>query len=119
MPSYLIPTLTYSGYILMALAVLLSLAASFESRVGLNSFCVISFLLMVRLVALVIEINYSSLVLAENLTKTCAVDLLPHLNQTYYLESLDCGLKYTHTAQDLLRLSCSSKAEMTLVWENV
>ena len=35
MPGYLTPTLMYSGYIVLALAVLLSLAASFESRVGL------------------------------------------------------------------------------------
>lgn len=90
MPKYFIATLEYSGYTLLALAILLSLAASFESRIGLNGFCIVSFILLLRLIALVIEINYSSLILAEELTQSCATDLLPLLNETYFNDYLDC-----------------------------
>lgn len=73
-----------------------------------------------RLMALVLEINYSSLILSEHLTATCAKDLLPVFHQDYYPENLDCFSKYleksAETAGGLKTLTCPKK-EMTLVWE--
>lgn len=95
MPNYLPNTLIYSGYILLFLSVLLSIAASFESRYALMVYCVISSVLLLRLVCLVLEINYSSLIMKEEIIKTCEVDLIPILDRDFISIRLDCGQKYT------------------------
>ena len=95
MPNYFPSTLTYCSYFLLFLACLLSVSASWESRYSLIIFCVLAVILLIRFIALVVEINYSSLVLSEEIAQSCSIDILPTLNQDLFKQRLDCSKKYT------------------------
>jgi hypothetical protein len=51
----------------MCIAAVLSVSAIYESRIGLIIFSILSTILMIFLLLLVLDINYSSLVLSEEL----------------------------------------------------
>jgi hypothetical protein len=95
MPNYFPSTLTYCSYFLLFLACLLSVSASWESRYSLIIFCVLAVILLIRFIALVVEINYSSLVLSEEIAQSCSIDILPTLHQDLFKQRLDCSKKYT------------------------
>jgi len=79
----------------MFLALTLTAAASYESRYALTLYCILSALLLLRFTSLIVEINYSSLVLQEELQQSCPTDLLPIFHKQYYLDTLECKKKYT------------------------
>ena len=67
MPNYFPKFLNYFGYFFMCIAAVLSVSAIYESRIGLIIFSIFSTILMIFLLLLVLDINYSSLVLSEEL----------------------------------------------------
>ena len=68
MPAYFPETLDVSAYSLLALALLLSVSARKESRVGLCLYSIVSGLLLLRFLSLIVEINYSSLMLSDEIS---------------------------------------------------
>lgn len=88
-------TLNYICYFMLFLAFLAASAATFESRIFLTIFYLLSGLLLARLSSLVLEINYSSLILSEKLAERCTLDIMPPVNQDFFISELGCGSKYT------------------------
>jgi hypothetical protein len=116
MPSHFPYTLKGSAFALIMVCLLLAIAASWESRPMLKVFSVLASLLMIRLTALVLEINYSSLVLSEDMTSKCSEGLLPILDQSW-VSNFECGSKYTQHAVKINELTCP-KEEMFMIWES-
>jgi hypothetical protein len=80
MPAYLPITLVYICYFMLFLSILAASAATFESRIFLTIFYLLSGLLLARLSTLVLEINYSGLLLSEKLEERCLIELMPNIN---------------------------------------
>jgi len=77
MPSYLPETLTYISYFMLFLAILSAFAASYESKLLLLVFYILSALLLARLTCLVLEVNFFSLLLSDSMHEKCSVELMP------------------------------------------
>jgi len=77
MPDYLPMTLGCVCYFMLFLSLLAASAATFESRIFLTIFYLLSGLLLARLSFLVLEINYSGLLLSEKLEERCLIELMP------------------------------------------
>lgn len=84
MPDYIPVTLAYICYFMLFLSLLAASAATFESRIFLTIFYLLGGLLLARLSALVLEINYSSLLLSEKLDERCLVELMPRMHQDFF-----------------------------------
>jgi hypothetical protein len=80
MPAYLPITLVYICYFMLFLSILAASAATFESRIFLTIFYLLSGLLLARLSTLVLEINYSGLLLSEKLEERCLIELMPNID---------------------------------------
>jgi hypothetical protein len=77
MPSYLPDTLTYISYFMLFLAILSAFAASYESKILLLAFYILSAILLARLSCLVLEVNFFSLLLSDSMYDKCSVELMP------------------------------------------
>ena len=84
MPAYFPQTLDVSAYSLLALALLLSVSARKESRVGLCVYSILSSVLLLRFLSLIVEINYSSLMLSDEVSAQNLNSVLPSLHQTFF-----------------------------------
>jgi hypothetical protein len=115
MPAYFPKTLDVSAYSLLALALLLSVSARKESRVGLCLYSIVSGILLLRFLSLIVEINYSSLMLSDEISASNLNTVLPTLDQSFF-ETQKCKTKYLQVAADYRHLRCP-KAHQTLVWE--
>jgi len=62
---------------MLFVSLLAASAATFESRIFMTIFYLLGGLLLARLSALVLEINYSSLLLGEKLDERCLLELMP------------------------------------------
>lgn len=62
------------------MAVLITMAASYESKTLLTVYSVISALIMLLFLALSVQINFLSLVLKQELSGSCISRLMPVIN---------------------------------------
>ena len=95
MPNYMTVTLVYICYFMLFLSLLAASAATFESRIFLTIFYLLSGLLLARLSSLVLEINYSGLLLSEKLEERCLIELMPSMHLDFFQKELSCSNKYT------------------------
>lgn len=82
---------------MLFMSILAASAATFESRIFLTIFYLLSGLLLARLSSLVLEINYSSLLLSEKLEERCLIELMPIMHQDFFQSELSLN-KYTATS---------------------
>ena len=83
------------------MAVLITISASYESKTVLTFYNILSAFLLMYLTGLSVQLNFYSLLLKEELGRTCLNKLMPAFKDDFLIKISGCVKKYQQVTSEI------------------